>query len=359
MTRSFHLPRRLCPTPALLSASVLAFAFVLGAAMSLATLPAAAAASDADVNAAAGFPSNPGPGALASCRLAGVEFRFRYAPAGSFMMGAPLGEEDREEDELAHDVTLTRGFWILETPVTLGMWRAFVDATGYVADAGLAGLGPAGWSTTAPPRLGEGWQGQFAWSARFRWDAPGFTQREDSPATCVSFNDASAFCEWLGAALGRECRIPTEAQWEYAARAGTTTRFFFGDDADDFVRYGNAADASARRLRPDWTWTSEQEDAYAFTSPVGSYQPNAWGVRDMLGNVGEWTADWYAAYPAEDAIDPTGPAAPTGGRVLRGGGWSDPVAACRVANRRLAEPASQTCCVGFRVVAHDSDGKEE
>ena len=140
----------------------------------------------------------------------------------------------------------------------------------------------------------------------------------------VSWNDAVAFCKWLSKKEGKTYRLPTEAEWEYACRAGTTTRYYSGDDPETLAKVGNVADAAAKAKFPDWKYTIKANDGYVFTAPVGKFKPNAFGLYDMHGNAWQWCADWYGAeyYAASPADDPTGPDSGNG-RVLRGGSWND------------------------------------
>ena len=138
----------------------------------------------------------------------------------------------------------------------------------------------------------------------------------------VSWNDAVAFCKWLSKKEGKTYRLPTEAEWEYACRAGTTTRYYSGDDPETLAKVGNVADAAAKAKFPDWRWTIKANDGYVFTAPVGKFKPNAFGLYDMHGNAWQWCADWYGEeyYAKSPVDDPTGP--DTGDfRVLRGGFW--------------------------------------
>ena len=165
---------------------------------------------------------------------------------------------------------------------------------------------------------------------------------------CVSWNDALAFCKWLSKKEGKKYRLPTEAEWEYACRAGTTTRYYSGDDPETLANVANVADASLNARVPNWGPTIKASDGYVFTAPVGKFKPNAFGLYDMHGNVWQWCEDWDGDYAALPADDPTGPDSGDS-RVERGGSWcdspSDARSATRVAN--LPESASDRC--GFRV----------
>ena len=166
----------------------------------------------------------------------------------------------------------------------------------------------------------------------------------------VSWNDAVAFAEWLGKKEGKTYRLPTEAEWEYACRAGTTTRYFCGDDAEGLAEVGNVADATAREKYPDWKDTIAARDGFVYTAPVGRYRPNAWGLHDMHGNVWEWCWDWYGKdfYKASRVDDPAGPLE-AAFRVIRGGSWYHNPRYCRSAGRGRFTPDHRNSHLGFRL----------
>lgn len=154
--------------------------------------------------------------------------------------------------------------------------------------------------------------------------------------TNVVWNDAQAFCKWLSKRTGKTVVLPTEAQWEYVCRAGTKTRFSFGDKDEDLRKYGNS-------------WDKSNIDDQ--TAPVGSLKPNAWGLYDMHGNAMEWCSDWYAdGYPADDQTDPTGPANGSV-HVLRGGCSTNKPGQCRSASRFRGTYRGLRWHYGFRVAA--------
>ena len=264
----------------------------------------------------------------------GVDFAFRYCPAGTYWMGSPESEEGREDDETQHRVKLTRGFWMLETPVTVGMWRSFAKATGYRMGDGYNGEG--GWGVNV--------FGEFVQSLSFTWENPGFPesfrQTDDHPATQIDWAGAVAFCDWLAKETRTPIRLPTEAEWEYACRAGTTTPYFWGSTLN-----GEKANCNG-----NYPYGGVSEGRYlARTSLVGSYAANAWGLYDMHGNVWEWCADWYGAYVSGLQTDPTGPSLGAG-RVLRGGCWGDGAAYCRSACRCGDAPTNRWVHYGFRFI---------
>jgi formylglycine-generating enzyme required for sulfatase activity len=174
----------------------------------------------------------------------------------------------------------------------------------------------------------------------------------DHPVVNVSWNDAVAFCQWLSVKEGKTYRLPTEAEWEYACRAGTTTRFYSGDDESLIVTIANFADLSLKPLGDGYAWR-DWDDGFPFTAPPGRFKPNAFGLFDMLGNVCEWCSDrseWTTPpYQNVDAPvdDPPGPSAGDN-RIWRGGSWSD--FPTRSAQRWSSKPTERDQCIGFRVM---------
>jgi formylglycine-generating enzyme required for sulfatase activity len=169
----------------------------------------------------------------------------------------------------------------------------------------------------------------------------------------VSWNDAVAFCEWLGKADGQTYRLPTEAEWEYACRAGTWTRYWSGDDAETLATVGNVADATSQGKFQAWGGkTISGFDGFVYTAPVGKFRANAFGLHDMHGNVWEWCGDWYVAdyYKHSSVADPPGPY-PATFRVIRGGGWNNGPRDVRSADRNWTTPDDpfSNSNTGFRV----------
>jgi formylglycine-generating enzyme required for sulfatase activity len=164
------------------------------------------------------------------------------------------------------------------------------------------------------------------------------------PVDSVSWEDAVAFCAKVKERTGLELRLPTEAEWEYACRAGTTTAYYTGDTEAELARAGCFAGNSERGIKI-WKWDRRRWEPRS----VGWFEPNRWGLYDMHGNMWEWCADWYGKYPTGMVVDPLGPA--NGSlRVLRGGSWDSNAQYCRSANRVSFDPASPGLNVGFRCV---------
>ncbi len=194
------------------------------------------------------------------------------------------------------------------------------------------------------------------WNPRFNWRNPGFDQTDEHPVVNVSWNDAVAFAQWLSHKDGKTYRLPTEAEWEYACRAGTTTRFSNGDKLEGVVAVGNVKDRTAKEKQPTWGTNIATRDGYVYTSPVGRFQPNAFGLFDMHGNAEEWCSDGYDAdyYQQSPVDDPPG-ASGVSDRVNRGGGWYNIPANNRSAGRWHYPPGASVTWLGFRL-ALDSSG---
>jgi sulfatase modifying factor 1 len=270
-----------------------------------------------------------------------IGMKLRLIPVGSFTMGTSKEEIDRllkafpglrgewfEDECPAHQVRITRPFYLGAYEVTVGQFRKFVADAGYKTDAEKDGKGGYGWTETV---------GKVEQEPKYTWRNPGFAQTDEHPVVNVSWNDAVAFCKWLRQKEGQTYRLPTEAEWEYACRAGTTTWYSCGDDPEMLATVGNVADATAKEKLSKLQALSyiAARDGYVFTAPVGRFQPNDFGLYDMHGNVWEYCADRYAAwyYAVSPADDPSG-ASVGAGRVFRGGGWDFGVWRCGAAYRR-------------------------
>jgi formylglycine-generating enzyme required for sulfatase activity len=271
-----------------------------------------------------------------------IGMKFVRIEAGSFLMGSASSEPDHDEfDGPRHEVTLTKAFYLGAHHVTVKQFTAFVNDTGYMTDAEKAGGGFE--------LRGDG--SGYAFVNRVAWHHPGFAQGPDYPVILISWQDATAFCRWLSKKEGRHYRLPTEAEWEYACRAGATTLYPWGDDPDDGKRFANVCDKDFKTQFPEWPDAIFHfSDGYAWTSPVGSFDPNALGLYDMIGNAWQWCSDADAAYGSAAATDPTGPT-PTGTskRIRRGGAFDVVPRSCRCSHRATAAPDLHNADVGFRV----------
>jgi formylglycine-generating enzyme required for sulfatase activity len=274
-----------------------------------------------------------------------LAMKFVLLPPGTFLMGSPLGEKGRYSSETLHPVELTRPYYLGVHVVTVGQFGRFVAATGYKTEAETDPWGGQGYNP-ATRRFERG-------KREYTWRGAGWGQTDAHPVVNVTWNDATEFCEWLSRKEGKTYRLPTEAEWEYACRAGTTTRFWSGDAELSLQGVANLADASLQRLLADGELaeTSFQpwDDGFPFTAPVGSYRPNAWGLYDMHGNVFQWCADWFGPYPPGAMQNPKG-AEQGPRRVLRGGSCVVGPEMCRSAFRLLGDPNMHDWSSGFRVV---------
>ena len=220
-----------------------------------------------------------------------------WCPPGEFMMGSPESEEGRYDGETQHRVRLTKGFWLGKYPVTQRQWQSVMGST------------------------------------------PSEFKGDDLPVETVSWDDCQAFIKKVNAALECGARLPTEAEWEYACRAGTTTAY----------SWGNALNGDRANCDGNYPCGTAKKGPYLEkTTPVGKYGANPWGLCDMHGNVWEWCADWRGDYPSGSVVDPTGPAS-GGNRVLRGGDWSSCARDCRSAIRNCNLPDSRDRGYGFRL----------
>jgi formylglycine-generating enzyme required for sulfatase activity len=271
----------------------------------------------------------------------GLGLAMVWVKPGSFRMGSPDSEAGRFDNEgPVHDVELD-GFWLGKTEVTVGQFRKFVNATGWKTDAEKSG------KSYGLNSAGTSWEEQSGLS----WRNAGFAQGDDHPVVHVSWNDGKGFCDWLSGSAGKSYRLPSEAQWEFACRGGSTGAYAWGSDADSGKGWLNGADANLKRKYPNWPFGEFGfDDGYVYTSPVGSFRVNGFGLHDMHGNVWEWCSDWYGSYSSGSVRNPTGPSEGSD-RVSRGGGWYFNPRLCRSANRDWSTPGDSNDFLGFRVLA--------
>ena len=293
--------------------------------------------------------------------------KFVLVPAGEFVMGSdespdilskvyPQYERRRVEelgDEApAHRVRITQPFYLGQFEVSVGQFRKFLEVSGYIPEPVEDGTGAYGYNTdydAAKSASGDAFEGR---DPKYSWRNAGFVQGDDHPVLNVTWNDAVAMAKWLSEKEDVKYRLPTEAEWEYACRAGTRTRYASGDDAESLLTIANIFDADAKAYWPRWAeFTLSGHDSFAFTAPVGSFAPNAWGFYDMHGNAWEWVSDWYADdYYARSPVDD--PQGPDDGivRVRRGGSWHTWSLYARSSYRNWISPNSRYALVGIRLV---------
>ncbi len=239
-------------------------------------------------------------GEYADYNVHGIVLRMRRIESGRFLMGSPEDEPWRNNDENRHEVILTEGFWMAETACTQELWESVIDAN------------------------------------------PSCFKGKKRPVETVSWVNCGEFIDRINSRIpGLEFRLPTEAEWEYACRAGTETPFSFGDIVTtDQVNYNYDGD-----FPYNGTESGEYREE---TVDVRSLPANAWGLYEMHGNCSEWCSDWYGEYPTREAVDPTGPASGED-RVLRGGHWLDAAASVRSALRSRSLPDACDDIIGFRL----------
>ncbi len=281
-----------------------------------------------------------------------VGMKLKLIPAGEFDMGSPDSDVHAFCNEKPqHRVLITQPFYLGIHEVTCGQFRRFVEATRHQTDAEKDGRG--GWGLDPKPPV------RWFQSPEFTWRYSGFDPTDDHPVQNVSWNDATAFCEWLSRREGQTYRLPTEAEWEYACRAGTRTSYHSGDDRNTLAKVAKVL--SERDVEEFCNWGAFAHiDRRLFPAPVGRFPPNAFGLYDMHGNVSEWCPDWYADsyYQWSPGADPQGPGPEHafGYRVVCGGsGFDDPVCV-RSAFRYFLEPESCSYKMGFRVARVPSRG---
>ena len=234
----------------------------------------------------------------------GLSMKLVLIPAGKFTMGSLVSERLAAARQMK-----------AAAEATIGLDRSIEEIAKALADEG-----PQREVTISNPfYMGICEVSQEQYEAVMGTDPSQFKGAR-CPVGHVLWQDAAEFCRKLSAKTGQTVRLPTEAEWEYACRAGTKTRFSFGDRDEDLHRYGNYCDKSCTYMNPPWK-DKKHSDGHDTVAPVGSYKPNAWGLYDLHGNVAEWCLDWYAdSYADAKSVDPQGP---DSGRVhvLRGGSW--------------------------------------
>lgn len=274
-----------------------------------------------------------------------IALKLALIPSGTFMMGSAEGESNRHKDEVQHEVTISKSFYMGISHVTVNQFAAFVKDSGYKTDAEKEGYSQG-------IEIKKGKHTKSKKLNGVTWRNPTFDQKGDHPVVQVSWNDAKAFCDWLSKKSGNTVVLPTEAQWEYACRAGTKTAYPWGDNPDDGKGWANTADQSLKQKLPDnseikcFSW----DDGFVYTSPAGSFKANAFGLFDMIGNAAHWCQDRYGDYEKGSTTDPTGASAGMT-RVVRGGSWSNyNPGSCRSATRYRFAPDWRNERYGFRVV---------
>jgi sulfatase modifying factor 1 len=287
---------------------------------------------------------------LSAAAMAGEAFKdcpdcpkMVMVPAGTFRMGSTEAETAREQvpDKFArserpqHRVSITRSFALSQYPVTRGEFAAFVRDTGHDRSGCYVEV-----------------DGKVVADEKWSWRNPGFEQTDQHPVVCISRDDAQLYVEWLSRKTGKSYRLPSEAEWEYAARAGTETERYWGEGRDEACSYANVADLTGAEAL-GWKRDNSDfqcRDGYVHSAPVGSFRPNGFDLYDMLGNVQQWTGDcWHESYadaPADGSAWTTGNCERP---VVRGGAWNSNPRNVRAARRNGYTPNYRFSVIGFRV----------
>ncbi len=248
-------------------------------------------------------------------------------PAGRFVMGSPDDEGGRYRQEgPQRDVRIAQAFALGRTEVTRAQWAHFVEETGYATQPGC-----------------------FVWNgdrtvpdAKASWRNPGFAQGDGHPAVCISWNDAQAYVAWLSRRTGKTYRLPSEEEWEYAARAGTTGSRHWGDSPALACEFANVSDLSGAKAQPAWI-AHPCDDGYVFTAPAGSLRANRFGLYDTAGNAWEWTTGCWTEQLG-------GVSSNCNQRVLRGGSWFSMPGFARSATRHRLDAELRFSEIGLRVL---------
>jgi sulfatase modifying factor 1 len=264
----------------------------------------------------------------------GVKMEMVLVKSGEFDMGSNDGPN---EEKPVHKVTISKPYYIGKYEVTVAQWRAFADATKYQTECENGGN--TGWAVK---------NGRWGEQTGVNWRTPSFDQTPDHPVVLVSWNDTQAFVAWASKQTGKNVRLPTESQWEWAARGPKSLEYPFGEKWDGTKV--NHRDAALQNSGWQDGGCSNENDGYAYTSPVGKFNNASWcGAFDLSGNVWQWVQDWEADYTADAQVDPQGPGNGQR-RVVRGGSWGGGPQGCRATFRERSPPGHRDAHIGFRVV---------
>lgn len=271
--------------------------------------------------------------------------RMVVIPAGQFTMGSPAAEAGRGVDEGPQRQVSIALIALGRGEVTVAEFRRFADESGYKTEAerDARAQGCSGFIYADPLAAAPGSPPVTSWRS------PGLAQAESHPVLCVSWHDARAYAQWLSKKTGKRYRLPSEAEWEYAARAGSVAARHWGDDPVQACRFANVADQSRFQT---WGFGQKHEctDGHYFTAPAGGYAANRFGLHDMLGNAWEWTEDcWNASYAGAPADGTAWLAGDCAQRVLRGGSWSTVPRFARSATRHKNTADHRDNLTGFRL----------
>ena len=268
-------------------------------------------------------------------------------PTGRFRMG-DLNGNGEDNEKPVRTVTIGRPIAIGKYEVTVGQFRRFVTATAYQTEAERNTGGRQGCHTVELTN-----RNTWDWTPGRSWSNLEYRVEDNQPVTCVSWNDARRYIDWLNEETGGRYRLPSEAEWEYAARAGSSSRYYFGDDESQFCRYGNVADTTRLPNGGSWLMKADCSDGAVYPTAVGRYRANPFGLFDMHGNVLEWVQDcWHDNYEGAPIDGSAWTSVCDGGSraVVRGGSWNYGPSWLRSAGRGRSEPSARDISLGFRLV---------
>ena len=254
-------------------------------------------------------------------------------PAGKFTMGSPTEDNGHQNEGPQHEVTLAQVFAAGRSEVTRGQYRAFLRASGRQPSGGCYFLD--GQEVKLDPSK--------------NWENPGYPQTDEHPVVCVSYEDGQHYVEWLSKETKQSYRLMSESEWEYAARAGTTTSRYWGNGEKEACRHANAVDRTTKK-KYNWLFTFNCNDGYAETAPVGTFKANGFGLQDMLGNVWEWVEDCYnKTYDGAPRDGSAWVAGNCSARMIRGGGWGIFPLVVSSAGRNGIRTGIRLYSLGFRI----------
>jgi len=304
-----------------------------------------------------------------------VKLTFMLIPHGEFVMGTQSLLElskkniiltpESELEQPAHRVMITRPFYLATTETTVAQFRSFADGKPYITEAEQQGFSifpfPYSWRKLGGPPAALGLSPNrkfelldYGWAKHLdaSWRNTGSALRDNEPVVNVSWNDAMACCAWYSKILGYRFRLPTEAEWEYACRAGSNGLFYWGNSLQESHRFCNGADGALVKAINFQGEAFPGDTGILTVADVGSLRPNAWGLHDMIGNASEWCSDFFSSeknyYRFKRTVNPQCMAGDR--RIIRGGNWFRGPADCRCAARISRQPSGRSCLTGFRLV---------
>lgn len=289
--------------------------------------------------------------------ISNTKFIFKKISSGEFQMGSEYYKIAKEEEQKyfidespIHKVAITKEYWVSESEVSVEQFEKFVSETKYITDAEKIGESLGEYSIIVDSTGKK--LGSWIIAKGLNWKSTGFPISNNQPVVYISWNDANEFCKWLSKKSGKEIRLLTEAEWEYAAGGKQGFTYSWGDSLPTNLNGGNIADSSFKNKFHDWRYPVYElyNDNFIFPSPVKSYSENKNGLFDMTGNVWEWTSDFYSKdyYSNSTLENPTGFGSGEE-HTIRGGGFDWELSYLRISKRRHLQSNKTACNLGFRI----------